>query len=106
MIKEMLIKNGGLTLNKKGQPIILKTGYQVSIYDCAKILLKDFNDKIVKQLADKINRGEYVGLWIDGGYVYADISKRIATKKDAYQKGKELKQLAIFNWKRNESLYL
>ena len=106
MIKQMLIKNGGLTLNKKGQPIMLKSGYQVSIYDCAKTPLQDFDDNIVKQLADKINRGEYVGLWIDNGYVYADISKRIATKKDACKKGKELNQLAIFDWKRNESLYL
>ena len=97
MIKEMLIKNGGLTLNKQCQPIMLKSGYQVSIYDCAKTPLKDFNDNIVKQLADKINRGEYVGLWIDNGYVYADISKRITTKKDACKKGKELNQLAIFD---------
>ena len=77
----MLIKNGGLTLNKKGQPIMLKSGYQVSIYDCAKTPLQDFDDNIVKQLADKINRGEYVGLWIDNGYVYAITADSLNTIK-------------------------
>lgn len=100
-----IIKNGGATFNKNGNRIKLKTGYQVSKKDLVIIDLLSFNKFILKELLKKLtSRGEYLGVWIDCGKVYVDISCRIATKQAAMKKGKELKQLTILRWKDLECL--
>jgi hypothetical protein len=84
MLVEIIIKNNGATINKKGQCVQLKSGYQVSKRDCLKIAVEDLTEQIIEELiATGLNRGEYAGFWLDNGFIYADISVRIATKKQA-----------------------
>lgn len=95
-----IIKNGGATFNNKGVRVQMKTGYQVSKEDLIIIDINTFNKHILKELLKKLSsRGEYLGVWIDSGKVYIDISCRIATKQEAIQIGKKLQQLSILRWR-------
>ena len=106
MLSTTILLNNGATLNKKGQFVQLKTGYQVSIRDCLKIPANQFNDKLVIAIIKKgLTRGQYAGFWVENGYVYGDISIRIATKKLAIAKGSELNQIAVWDWCKQVSLY-
>lgn len=103
---EFVIKNGGATINKQGAIVTLKTGYQVSKKDIGKILVQDLTEQMINDIiCYGLKRGEYVGIWIEDGFAYVDISVRIATKKDALQKGIELNQISIFDWKKTTCIY-
>ena len=92
-------RNGGATINKYGERVTLKTGYQVSKQDLFIVPVDDFTKDLVKQAMSLLeSRGEYVGVWIDGGNAYIDISVRIATRRDAMAKGRELNQLSVLRW--------
>lgn len=100
-----IIKNGGATINKRGERVVLKTGYQVSKCDLAIIDLENFNKFALMSLMCRLEkRGEYLGVWVDNGKVYIDISHRIATRKQAMQAGRELNQLTILRWRDGECL--
>ena len=105
MLKDLILKNKGATINKNGKIVQLKTGFQVSKQDVGRVAVGDFTEKMVQDLiAHGLKRGEYAGFWLDDGFVYADISVRIATKRDALKMGKELNQIAVWNWRKNENL--
>ena len=94
-----IIKNGGATINKSGQRVTMKTGYQVSKQDLLIISIGECTKDILKSLIKKLScRGEYLGVWIDNGQVYIDISHRASTKKQAMQAGRELNQLSVLRW--------
>lgn len=94
-----VIRNGGATFNCNRERVQLKSGYQVSKCDLLIIPVANLTKDIVKGLIAKLtSRGEYLGLWIDNGNVYVDISCRVATKRDAMQMGKDLNQLSILRW--------
>ena len=98
-------RNGGATINKYGERVTMKTGYQVSKEDLLIIPVDELNKLILKELIKKlINRGEYLGVWIDNGNVYIDISCRIATKSKAMEMGRELNQLSVLRWRDCECL--
>lgn len=100
-----IIKNGGATINKSGQRITMKTGYQVSKQDLLIISIGEFTKDILKSLIKKLSRrGEYLGVWIDNGRVYIDISHRASTKKQAMQAGRELNQLSVLRWRDGKCL--
>ena len=100
-----IIRNGGATINKYGVRVTLKTGYQVSKQDLAIIPLEDFDKHAVMAMMDYVtSKGEYLGIWIDCGNVYLDVSHRIATLKQAMQAGRELNQLTILRWRDGECL--
>lgn len=100
-----IIRNGGATINNKGERVQLKSGYQVSKCDLLIIPTDELNKYIVKELLGRlIKRGDYLGLWIDNGKVYVDISCRVATKRDAMQMGKELNQLSVLRWRDGQCL--
>lgn len=100
-----IIKNGGATINKNGRRIIMKTGYQVSKEDLIVVLLNEFGKDILKSLIKKLSRrSEYLGVWIDGGRVYIDISHRASTKKQAMQAGREFNQLSVLRWRDGKCL--
>lgn len=102
---EIIIANGGATINKKGEFVQLKSGYQVSRRDLGRISVKDFTEKMVNDIISYgLKRGEYAGFWIDDGFVYSDISVRISTKQAAMQQGRDNKQLSILKWKTMECL--
>ena len=100
-----IIRNGGATINNKGERVMLKSGYQVSKCDLFIIPTAELNKYIIKELLGRlIQRGEYLGLWVDNGNVYVDISCRVATKRDAMQMGRDLNQLSVLRWRDGECL--
>lgn len=97
---QLIIDNGGATLNKNGAEVSFKSGYQVSIRDC--FILNVDN---IEQITDSINavllnlkRGEFCGLWVNGEKIYVDVSVRILERKKAFYVGRNFKQIAIFDW--------
>ena len=98
-------RNGGATINKYGERVTMKTGYQVSKCDLLIIPVDELDKLIVKELLGRlISRGDYLGLWIDNGNVYIDISCRIVTKSKAMEMGRELNQLSVLRWSDMECL--
>jgi hypothetical protein len=106
MLTTIILENNGATINKKGQCVQLKSGYQLSVRDCLKIPVKKFNDAVVNKILQcGLVRGQYAGFWVENGYVYGDISVRVATKKVAVAKGKELNQIAVWDWRKSQNVY-
>ena len=100
-----ILKNGGATINARGEFVSLKSGYQVSVRDLGRVRTEDLTEDMVKTVVEQgLQRGEYCGVWIDGGFAYVDISKRISTKQEAMRVGKEKKQLSILDWRKNRCL--
>lgn len=95
-----IIKNGGATLNKSGESVNFIRGYQVSKKDCYTLTVKNANKILhaVNGLLDTITAGEFVGLWVDNGLIYIDISERVERLSVAIVKGIERKQKSIFDW--------
>lgn len=102
-----VIRAGGATLNSNGEAVNFNNGYQVSKKDCYKLEVKNI-DKItisVEKLLNGLKRGDFVGIWVDGGYIYIDISERIHNLKRALRVGKARKQISIFKWSDATCIY-
>lgn len=95
-----IIKNGGATLNSKGESVNFIRGYQVSKKDCYALTVKNVNKILtaVNSLLSSIKSGEFVGLWVDSGLIYIDVSERVERLSVAIVKGIERKQKSIFDW--------
>lgn len=105
-----IIKNGGATLNKNGEAVNFKRGYQVSKKDCFILSVKNV-DKITKAVNEILRRiaheeRVFCGLWIDNGKIYADISEFIKSEKKAVKIGKARKQTSVYDWKKSACIYL
>lgn len=100
-----IIRNGGATIKCNGERVSMKSGYQVSKRDLLIISVTEFTKHILLQAIHELNgRSEYLGVWVDEGKVYIDISHRIATKREAMERGRELNQLTILRWADMECL--
>ena len=98
-------RNGGATINKYGERVSMKSGYQVSKQDLYIIPVDELDKLIIKEAMKLLlKRGDYLGVWIDDGKAYIDISVRIATKKEAMTRGRELNQLSVLRWSDCECL--
>ena len=98
-------RNGGATINKYGERVSMKSGYQVSKRDLHIIPVDELDKLIIKEAIKLLeSRGEYLGVWIDNGNAYIDISVRIATKREAMTRGRELNQLSVLRWSDCECL--
>ena len=101
-IKELqaIINNGGATLNSDGASVNFDRGYQVSKKDCYNLTVGNVRAvlRAVNSLLRSIAPGEFVGVWIDSGLAYIDISERIPRLADALRLGIERKQKSIFDW--------
>lgn len=98
-------RNGGATINKYGVRVSMKSGYQVSKQDLLIIPVDELNKFTLKELMKLlVKRGDYLGVWIDDGKAYIDISCRVATKSGAMIMGRELKQLSVLRWRDCECL--
>lgn len=95
-----IIENGGATLNSNGASVQFERGYQVSKKDCYTLNVSNVRRvlRAVNSLLNSIESGEFVGLWVDSGLVYIDISERIPRLADALRLGIERKQKSIFDW--------
>ena len=110
LIKE-IIKNGGATLTKDLKKAELKSGYMVSLEGAESKVKKDDYKAIIKAIEDKKeiikdNSDLYIGLWVDNGMMYIDISININDKVEALEFGKKNKQFAIYDLENDKSLYL
>ena len=100
-----IIKNGGATITREGVRVALRSGYQVSKQDLYILPVADFcKYHITTALSLLSRRGEYVGVWIDNGLAYIDISCRVSTKYEAMTLGKSLNQLSILRWRDGECI--
>ena len=98
-------RNGGATINKYGNRVTMKSGYQVSKRDLYIIPVAELDKLIIKEAMKLLtSRAEYVGVWIDNGNAYIDISVRVATKSGAMTMGRELNQLSVLRWSDCECL--
>ena len=97
---EKSIKNGGATLNKSGESVQFNRGYQVSKKDCYTLKAENVNEVLtaVNSLLNSISAGEFVGLWVDSGLIYIDVSERVERLSAAMVAGIERKQKSIFDW--------
>ena len=105
-IKKITLKaikeNGGATLNDGCKAVCYKTGYQVSERDVAILPMYKLTLKFIKSLVEP---QKFVGIWIENGKAYVDISERITTKRRALELGKERNQISIYDWKNQKVAY-
>lgn len=103
-----ILKDGGATLNKRGEAVNFENGYQVSKKDCYTLSIDNISNilKSVNELMATIQNDEFCGLWVDGGKCYIDISVKIDNKQKAIQKGLELQQISIWDWCDKKCIYL
>ena len=96
--------NNGATIQKDGTLCNYAKGYQVSKND---LYVKKAYKLTKRELLDILNtltNGECLGVWIDSGLAFVDISECISTKKQALKIGKQRKQLSVYNWKTGECI--
>ena len=103
-----IIKNGGATLNEQNKQVNFKNGYQVSKKDCYTLDLNNLQTILqnTNKLLKTIKQNEFVGLWVDSGKIYIDISTRITDKQKAIKTGLQLNQISIFDWASKTCIYL
>lgn len=106
MLKDYILQNGGATINANGKPVTLKSGYQLSykILNCVPVA--ELTEMLITNIIKcGLKRGCYAGFWVENGKVYCDLSKRIATKKQAVTVGKETGEIAVWDWKHSCNVY-
>lgn len=106
-----IIKNGGETLTKDLKKASLNNGYMVSLEGAESQVKSDDYNAIKKAIEEKQaiiqdSKNLYIGLWLDGGIMYIDLSINIKDKVEALEFGKKNKQLAIYDLVNNDSIYL
>lgn len=106
-----IIENKGATLDKDLKDFKKNEGFMVSLEGQEKKIIKSNIEEIKKEIEEKRKfienkKGLYIGLWLENDYIYTDISIHIEDKTEALETAKKNKQLAIFDLKNNDSLYL
>ena len=81
--------NNGATLDKQGNMITHKNGYQVSAEDLEIIPAYRLTKKHLLDMLNRIPNGSNLGVWIDNGKAYIDRSARIGNKRLALKVGRE-----------------
>lgn len=107
-IKKYILENNGITLNFKRE-IATKKGYCVSIakYEFTTNNIDDVMIKLDEYIEISKKKKAYnVGVWLDNGIYYVDISLIFKNKTKALEFGKKQHQLAIFDNVKGVSLYL
>lgn len=106
-----IIENKGETLTKELKKAELKRGYMVSLEGTETQTKGDDYQAIIKAIEEKQaiikdKNNMYIGLWLDSNIVYIYISININDKVEALEFAKYNKQLAIYDLKNNNSIYL
>ena len=115
MEKEKILKllrdaeeKGGLTIASDGKEFRAKKGYMASVINKEKTAesITEFIKLFRQYQEDAEKMHGYIGLWKDNGKWYIDISYYILDKTDALEFGYKNKQVAIYGFKEEESLYI
>lgn len=113
-IKEYIKENKGITLDiNTMKNTTIKNGYSVSLagyetkeksIDKTMEIVKDY----IKAVKNLNKNNLFVGVWYDEKtqYYYIDISMIINKRREAERIAKDNKQLAIYDLKNNDSIYL
>lgn len=96
--------NNGATLNKQGEPLNYKDGYQVSAEDLEVIPAYRLTKKHLIEMLNTLPVGANLGVWIDNKKAYIDYSVRFTNKRQALEYGKAHNQISIWNWKASEAI--
>lgn len=96
-----IIANGGATLNYKGEAVNYKTGYQVSCKDLYTCPVNKLRMSGIKTILAGLRSYEHLGIWIDKGIAYVDISERIGNRTLALELGREREQRSVWAWAKN-----
>lgn len=91
-----LKENDGLTL-KAGKPIVYRSGYQVAT--------EGIETTDIKVAMAYVRKWRTCGIWFSNGIYYIDMSKRIATKREALEIGRNCQQISILKWQNMELIY-
>lgn len=111
MLLDTIVKNSGITLDKHLNIAELSIGYAVSYPNSETIVLEsDLNESKLLELfsiyKNKLNKNNYLGIWIDQGKVYFDLSCVINDLDQAIELGNKFNQLAIFDFKDKQVIKL
>lgn len=106
-----IIENKGEILTKELKKADINGGFMVSLEGTETQTKGDDYQAIKKTIEEKQeiikdNNNMYIGLWLDSGIMYIDISININDKVEALEFGKYNKQLAIYDIVNNDSIYL
>lgn len=85
-----LNNNDGLTL-KNGKPIAYKTGWQVAT--------EGVEVKTAREAIEAVKTyGGDCGVWYSEGVYYVDKSRRVNTKREALEVGRQHNQISVLGW--------
>lgn len=96
--------NKGATLNANGEAVTYKTGFQVSNKDLFVCRINQLRMRDIKAILADMPSTANLGIWIDGGRAYVDISERITNRAHALKVGRERKQLSVWAWRKGEAV--
>lgn len=92
-----LAENDGMTL-KKGNKITYKSGWQVAT--------EGVECKTAREAINAVKAyGGNCGVWYSNNTWFVDKSKRVNTKKEALQIGREHNQISILKWSNLSLVY-
>lgn len=107
-VKQAVEKNRGATLTSDLDKAVINNGYMVSLqgheFKTSLELLTSNLLKTYQQTAE--NNNAYIGFWLDNQELYVDISINIHDYMQAVQIARDNEQLAIYNCRTGESIYL
>lgn len=106
-----IINNGGATLDGNYNDFKSNNGFMVSIKGQEIKVNKNDIQGIKKEIEKKRDfiqnkKGLYIGLWLDDGIMFIDVSIHIVDYLEALEIARNNDQLAIFDLKKKDSIYL
>ena len=96
--------NKGATLNNKGEAMVYKTGFQVSCKDLFICSVSKLRMRDIKAILADMPTNANLGIWIDEGRAYVDMSERISNYKHALKVGRDRKQISVWSWNKGEAV--
>ena len=106
-----IIKNEGATLDCNYNDFKSNNGFMVSLKGQEVQVNKNDIENIKKEIEKKREfikdkKGLFIGLWLDDDMMYIDVSIHIINYLEALEIARNNEQLAIYDLKKNDSLYL
>ena len=106
-----IIENKGATLDKNYNDFKSDIGFIVSVKGQEVKIDKNDIEGIKKEIEKKREfikdkKGLYIGLWLDSDIMYIDVSIHIIDYLKALEVARNNEQLAIFDLKKKDSIYL
>ena len=106
-----IVKNGGATLDGNYKDFKSNDGFMVSLKGQEAKIDKNDIQGIQKEIEKKREfikdkKGLFVGLWVNNDVIYVDVSIHIIDYLEALEVARNNEQLAIYDLKNNDSIYL